>query len=95
MADFSDQHAILLEEAVKSNREVILENQKLREELKARDEGHNRVMRSVLDELEKLKERNDREQVQRSQARRLRANKKKSKVQVSPACRVSICFFLC
>ena len=37
MADFSGQHAILSEEAVKPNRDVVLENQKLQEELKASD----------------------------------------------------------
>ena len=92
MADFSDQHTILLEEAVKSNRDVVLENRKLLEELTARDEEHNRVMHNVFAELENLREqRSEREQLKRPQTCRNRRAKKKSKVQVSPACRVSIC----
>lgn len=55
MEDFSDQHAILLEEAVKFNRNIVRKS-KLREELNARDEEHNRVMRSIFTELEKLRE---------------------------------------
>lgn len=65
---------------------MITENQKLREEMKARHEEHNRVLREVLNELQNIRQKHD------DVGNRVRPQRKgkKGKVQVSSACRVSI-----
>ena len=82
MADFSDDHVVLLERTVQANKDTIAENQKLREELKARDEDHQKVLGEVLKELQNLKESTC---SQRLPQRRRRSRK----VQVPSGCRVS------
>ena len=39
----SDEHVLLLEKTLQKNNEMIAENQKLREEMKAKEENHNKV----------------------------------------------------
>ena len=51
MAEISDERVLLLERTLQKNKEVIEENQKLRDELKARGEEHNKVLGEVLNKL--------------------------------------------
>ena len=48
----SDEHVLLLEKTQQKNNEMIAENQTLREEMKAKEENHNKVLREVLNELQ-------------------------------------------
>ena len=48
----SDEHVLLFEKTLQKNNEMIAENQKLREEMKAKEENHNKVLREVLNELQ-------------------------------------------
>ena len=48
----SDEHVLLFEKTLQKNNEMIAENQKLREEMKAKEENHNKVRREVLNELQ-------------------------------------------
>ena len=80
MANFGDDHVVLLEETVQANKDAITENKKLRDELKARDEEHRKVLGEVLKELQNLKDSSQRLPKRRSRSR---------KVQVPPGCRVS------
>ena len=50
----TDDHVVLLEKTRQKNQEMITENQKLGEEMKAKDEEHNRVIREVLNELQNM-----------------------------------------
>ena len=50
----TDDHVVLLEKTRQKNQEMITENQKLGEEMKAKDEEHNRVLREVLNELQNM-----------------------------------------
>ena len=54
----SDEHVLLLEKTLQKNNEMIAENQKLREEMKAKEENHNKVLREVLTSLRSRLERN-------------------------------------
>ena len=86
MAEITDDQVVLLERTLQTNKEVIAENKKLQDELKSRDEEHNKVLHDVLKELRELKE-NRKNSGNREQSRLPR---KKQKVQVPPSCRVSI-----
>ena len=81
----SDEHVLLLEKTLQKNNEMIAENQKLREEMKAKEENHNKVLREVLNELQSIRQRQDNGNRVRPQHQR-----KTNKVQVPSACRVSI-----
>ena len=56
MAEITDDHVILLERTLQTNKDVIAENRKLQDELKLRDEEHNQVLHNVLKDLQELKE---------------------------------------
>lgn len=56
MAEISDDHIVLLEETLQTNRDVIAENQRLHEQLYLRDEENRKVLQDVLKELRDLKE---------------------------------------
>ena len=85
MAGITDDQAVLLERTLQTNKEVIAENKKLQDEIKSRDEKHNKVLHDVLKELQELKQnRNFGNQGQS------RLSRKKDKVQVPPSCRVSV-----
>ena len=56
MAEITDDHVILLERTLQTNKDVIAENRKLQDELKSRDEEHNQVLHNVLKDLQELKE---------------------------------------
>ena len=81
----SDEHVLLLEKTLQKNNEMIAENQKLREEMKAKEENHNKVLREVLNELQSIRQKQD-------NGNRVLPQRqwKTSKVQVPSACRVSI-----
>ena len=90
MADLiTDEHVVLLEQTLQKNQEMIAENQKLREEMKAKDEENNKVLREVLTELKNIRQKQDdvgnrvRPQLQR----------KRNKLQVPSTCRVSLLIF--
>jgi len=85
MAEITDDQAVLLERTLQTNKEVIAENKKLQDELKSRDEEHNKVLHDVLKELQDLKE-NQKNSENREQSRLARKNQK---VQVPPSFRVS------
>lgn len=55
----SDEHVLLLEKTLQKNNEMIAENQKLREEMKAKEENHNKVLREVLNELQSIRQKQD------------------------------------
>lgn len=55
----TDDLVVLLEKTLQKNEEMITENQKLREEMKAKDEEHNRVLREVLNELQNIRQKHD------------------------------------
>lgn len=82
MAEITDDQAVVLERTLQTNKEVIAEN----DELKSRDEEHNKVLHDVLKELQELKG-NRKNSGNREQSQLPR---KKQKVQVPPSCRVSI-----
>ena len=84
----SDEHVLLLEKTLQKNNEMIAENQKLREEMKAKEENHNKVLREVLNELQSIRQKQDNGNRVRPQRQR-----KTNKVQVPSACRVSIPIF--
>ena len=71
-----DDHVVLLEKTLQKNQEMITENQKLLEGMKAKDEERNRVLGRSTTMLETACDPN--------------AKEKKGKIQVSSACRVSI-----
>ena len=82
-AVINDDRVVLLEQTLETNKNVIVENQQLREEMKARDEDHSKVLQDVLKELRQLKEGQRGEQpVQRRQACT------RQKIQVPLTCRV-------
>lgn len=81
----SDEHVLLLEKTLQKNNEMIAENQKLREEMKAKEENHNKVLREVLNELQSIRQKQDNRNRVRPESQR-----KTNKVQVPSACRVSI-----
>ena len=85
MAEISDDRVVLLEETLQTNRDVIAENQRLREQLHSRDEENRKVLQDVLKELRDLKE------GQRGEMPlgRTTQRRKRQKVQVPPTCRVS------
>ena len=59
MADMiTDDHVVLLEQTLQKNQEMIAENQKLHEEMKAKDEECNKVLREVLTELKNIRQKN-------------------------------------
>ena len=82
MAEITDEQVVLLEKSVQANRDALEENRKLREEIKAREDEHQKVLSDVLKELRELKDSR-----QRTPERRSRAKSKK--IQVPPGCRVS------
>ena len=85
----TNERIVLLENTLQANKEVIAENEKLRQHLKTKEEEHNQLLFDVLKELQDLKE------DKRSRAGGRGQTRKKQKVQVPPACRVSpLCFFL-
>lgn len=43
----SDDHVVLLEQTLHKNQQMIAENQKLREEMKAKEEEHSKVLPEV------------------------------------------------
>ena len=55
MASFSDDHVVLLENSVSANNQVLEENRRLREELKARNQEQDRALKAVLDKLKELR----------------------------------------
>ena len=58
MAEITDDHVVFLERTLQTNKGVIAVNKKLQDQLKSRDEEHNKVLRDVhvLKELQELKE---------------------------------------
>ena len=83
MAVINDDRVILLEETLKTNREMIEENKLLRDQLKAKEEENSKVLQDVLKELRDLKGNPQQRGEPRSRGR------KTKKVQVPPTCRVS------
>ncbi|XP_015760459.1 PREDICTED: uncharacterized protein LOC107339672 [Acropora digitifera] len=55
----SDDHVVLLEQTLHKNQQMIAENQKLREEMKAKEEEHSKVLREVLTELKNIRQKED------------------------------------
>jgi hypothetical protein len=85
MANFSDNHVVLLEKSVDTNKEVIEENKKLREEMKRREEDQTKVLKDVLNELKQLKEAGTCTQRKQRQRRR----KGSQTIKIPTTCRVS------
>ena len=85
MERITDDHVILLEQTLAKNREVISENQKLREELKQRDEENGRVLRDLLNTVQQLQQDNR----GNSKKRRLLTKSQQKNVQVPSCCRVN------
>ena len=56
MAEISDERVLLLERTLQKNKEVIEENQKQGDKLKARGEEHNKVLSEVLNKLKDIGE---------------------------------------
>lgn len=82
----SDDHVVLLEQTLHKNQQMIAENQKLREEMKAKEEEHSKVLRKVLTELKNIRQKED------NVANRVRPQlqRRRNKIQVPSTCRVSI-----
>ena len=84
----SDDHVVLLEQTLHKNQQMIAENQKLREEMKAKEEEHGKVLREVLTELKNIRQKEDNVANRvRPQLQRIR---RRNKIQVPSTCRVSI-----
>lgn len=83
--DITDVRVVLLEETLQKNQETLRDNQNLREELKSRDEAHNRVLKEVLQELQQLKD----NQAAATNRKIGTQKKQKAKIQVPKSCRVS------
>ena len=86
MAEISDERVLLLERTLQKNKEVIEENQKLRDELKERGEEHNKVLSEVLNKLKDIEE--NQKTGNRGHAQPLQKRRKKQ-IQVPSTCRVS------
>ena len=86
-AIINDDRVVFLEETLQTNRNVIAENQQLREQLNSMDEEHRKVLQDVLKELRNLKE-GKRGELPLGRAAQ-RQTRKRQKVQVPPTCRVS------
>ena len=56
MAQFDDEYVVLLEQSIASNKHVVEENRRLRDELKTKEEQNSKVLSEVLKELQQLKE---------------------------------------
>ena len=82
----SDDHVVLLEQTLHKNQQMIAENHKLREEMKAKEEEHSKVLREVLTELKNIRQKED------NVANRVRPQlqQRRNKIQVPSTCRVSI-----
>jgi len=87
MAEISDERVLLLERTLQKNKEVIEENQKLRDELKARGEEHNKVLSEVLNKLKDIEE--NQKTGNRGHAAQPLQKRKKKQIQVPSTCRVS------
>ena len=84
----NNDRVVFLEETLQTNRNVIAENQQLREQLNSMDEEHRKVLQDVLyRELRNLKE-GQRGELPLGRAAQ-RQTRKRQKVQVPPTCRVS------
>ncbi|XP_067025261.1 uncharacterized protein [Acropora muricata] len=79
----SDDHVVLLEQTLHKNQQMIAENQKLREEMKAKEEEHSKVLREVLTELKNIRQKED------NVANRVRPQlqRRRNKIQVPSTCR--------
>ena len=96
MANFSDEHAVLLEKTLRSNRKVLEENKRLQEDIKVRDEAHKGLLNELMKEVKHLKEQQSTVRSTKTSNRRRGGSAKKTRVNVPPACRVSsISMLLC
>ena len=88
MAQFGDEYVVLLEQSIESNKHVVEENKRLRDELKTEEEQNSKVLNEVLKELQQLKEKHggkERGRVERGARGQLRT----ATIKVPSYCRVS------
>ena len=83
MAQFDDEYVVLLEQSIASNKHVVEENRRLRDELKTKEEQNSKVLSEVLKELQQLKEKHGGKERGRARGKRSTA------IKVPSSCRVS------
>lgn len=83
MAQFGDEYVVLLEQSIESNKHVVEENKRLREDFKMKEEQNSKVLNEVLKELQQLKEKHGGKERGRGRSKRT------ATIKVPSSCRVS------